>query len=377
MTVKTTKENRRLERAVFLLCALLVSLPFFQEIVDAQTPPYPPSTFIVGINWDFSTRSTEAQGSDNWSITWADDGELYTAYGDGRGFDPKVSSKLSLGFAKVLGSPPNFSGVNIRSSSGEQMGNGASGKKASGMLMVDGTLYMWVRNADNNGKQCQLAWSNDHANTWAWNNWKFTELGYCAFLNYGQNYAAARDQYVYMYSPNTASAYVETDQVILTRVPKNKISDRNAYEFFKGLDTNGSSTWTSDISQRGSVFDFPGGSHRLDVTYNAPLGRYLMTMRSFAALAGGLNQFSIYDAPEPWGPWTTVYYTEQWQGSVLDKSNGGWGDAQHIPTKWISPDGKTFHLVFAGDDSFSVMKATLTVSLVSAPAVPTSLRTVQ
>jgi len=359
MTVKATKETRRLERAVFLLCALLVSLFFSQEIADAQTPPYPPSAFILGINWDFSTHSTAAPGSDNWSVTWADDGELYTAYGDGWGFNPQVSSKLSLGFAKVLGSPPIFSGVNIRSSSGEQTGNGPSGKKASGMLMVDGTLYLWVRNADNNGKQCQLAWSNDHANTWVWNNWKFTEFGYCAFLNYGQNYAGARDQYVYMYSPNTPSAYAETDQVILTRVPKNDISDRNAYEFFKGLDTNGNSTWTSDITQRGSVFEFPGGSNRLDVTYNAPLGRYLMTMRS-RARAGGLNQFSIYDAPEPWGPWTTVYYTEQWKGGVFDTGSGGWGESQHIPTKWISPDGKIFHLVSAGGDSFSVMKATLT-----------------
>jgi len=37
MMVKATKENRRLKRAVFLLCALLVSLLFSQEIADAQT----------------------------------------------------------------------------------------------------------------------------------------------------------------------------------------------------------------------------------------------------------------------------------------------------------------------------------------------------
>ena len=37
----------------------------------------------------------------------------------------------------------------------ETLGDGAKGKKASGMLMVDGVLYMWVRNAGNS----QLAWS--------------------------------------------------------------------------------------------------------------------------------------------------------------------------------------------------------------------------
>ncbi len=99
-----------------------------------------------------------------------------------------------------------------------------------------------------------------------------------------------------------------------------------------------------------------------------------MTMRS-QAHKGGLNQFSIYDAPEPWGPWTTVFYTEQWQGGVLSTGNGGWGESQHIPTKWISPDGKTFHLVFAGDDSFSVMKATLTTATaLSIPEPPLNLR---
>lgn len=102
----------------------------------------------------------------------------------------------------------------------------------------------------------------------------------------------------------------------------------------------------------------------MDVTYNGPIGRYLMTMRS-RAKNGGRNQFSIYDAPEPWGPWTTVYYTENWEGSVLSKSSKGWGESQHIPSKWISADGKTFYLVFSGDDSLSVRQATITVPMPS------------
>ncbi len=31
--------------------------------------------------------------------------------------------------------------------------------------MVNGILYMWVRNVDLNGNQSQLAWSSDHAVT--------------------------------------------------------------------------------------------------------------------------------------------------------------------------------------------------------------------
>ena len=36
----------------------------------------------------------KALDSDNWPITWGDDDQLYTAYGDGRGFEPFVKTKL-------------------------------------------------------------------------------------------------------------------------------------------------------------------------------------------------------------------------------------------------------------------------------------------
>jgi hypothetical protein len=316
-------------------------------------PHYAPNLAITGIEWAPASNIIRlAEGSDNWPVTWGDDDELYTAYGDGWGFDPKVPHKLSLGFAKISGSPPAIAGVNIRSS-GEQTGDGRSGKKASGMLMVNGTLYMWVRNADNNGNQCQLAWSSDHAENWNWSGWKFEQLGYCAFLNFGKNYSGARDQYIYMYSPNTSSAYVETDEMILARVLVDQITVQSAYEFFRGFDSNNNPLWTKDFAQRGSVLVFPGGINRLDATYDAPLNRYLLTLRSRAS-GGGVDQVSIHSSPEPWGPWTTIFYTEDWD---VDP-----GESQHIPSKWIGSDGRTFYMVFSGNDSFSVRKGTLILS---------------
>ncbi len=327
--------------------------PFLEPICQsiANGAPYPHSEVITSLIWaDASTVVHQADGSDNWPITWADDGEQYTAYGDGWGFEPRVPGKLSLGFAKVTGGPPGV-GVNIRSSSGEQVGDGRSGKKASGMLTVNGTLYVLVRNADNNGQQSQLAWSSDHGASWTWSTRKFAELGYPCFLNFGQNYAGARDGYAYVYSPDTPSAYNEADTVVLARVPIERITDRGAYEFYAGADARGEPAWSGDIGQRKAVFAFPGGCNRIDVTYNAPLKRYLMVMRS-RAQASGRNQFSIYDAPEPWGPWTTIFYTENWD---IDP-----GESAHVPAKWISADGKTCHLVFAGSDSFAVRRFTLT-----------------
>jgi hypothetical protein len=64
--------------------------------------------------------------------------------------------------------------------------------------------------------------------------------------------------------------------------------------------------------------------------------------------------FAVYDVPEPWGPWTTALFTEQW-----DVGPGEHGD---FPAKWMSQDGRTLHLVFSGDDCFSIRKATIKLS---------------
>jgi hypothetical protein len=153
----------------------------------AQTPPsapYPPSPVIRQIVWSpKDTIIRKAHDSDNWPLTWADDDALYTAYGDGSGFEPFVPEKLSLGLARVTGMPPAFTGENLRAPSLEQRGAGKNGRKASGMLCVEGTLYLWARNATNS----QLAWSEDHGANWHWADWKFTNSFGCpSFLNFGR-----------------------------------------------------------------------------------------------------------------------------------------------------------------------------------------------
>ncbi len=114
--------------------------------VEARRAPYPPSPVIKNVTWaPVASIVRKARGGDNWPITWADDGNLYTAYGDGNGFEPGIAEKLSLGFARVEGGPEEFTGLNIRSATGERKGAGKAGKKASGMLMIDGILYMWAQ----------------------------------------------------------------------------------------------------------------------------------------------------------------------------------------------------------------------------------------
>ncbi|MCB0143368.1 MAG: hypothetical protein KDE50_25950, partial [Caldilineaceae bacterium] len=190
--------------------------------------PYPPSPLILGLHWA-PTSSIEryAGDSDNWTLTWADDGQLYSGYGDGRGWEPKVEEKLSMGYVAVSGNPGAISGVNVRSPDEQPYGGGANGIKASGMLMVDNVLYMWARNVVYKGNGCKLAWSTNHAQNWTWSDWDFPDFGYCAFINFGQNYAGARDGYVYMVTPNGPSAYNAYDDFVLTRVPQAQIRNRS------------------------------------------------------------------------------------------------------------------------------------------------------
>lgn len=120
----------------------------------------------------------------------------------------------------------------------------------------------------------------------------------------------------------------------------------------------GKPVWTADVHKRGAVFAHTDACLRSAMTYNAGLCRYLCWQqvpqpkghkdRGDTRFDGG---FGVYDAPEPWGPWTTAYFTL--------KRDIGPGEHGDFPARWMSPDGRTLHLVFSGDDAFSVRRATV------------------
>ena len=144
------------------------------------------------------------------------------------------------------------------------------------------------------------------------------------------------------------------------RVPKDKLHERAAWEFFARLDGD-EPQWTSEVSRRGAVFTHEDACLRSAMTYCAPLQRYLWWQqlpqpkgaadRGDTRFSGG---FAIYDAPNPWGPWTTAYFTPKW--------DVGPGEHADFPAKWMSADGRSLYLVFSGDDAFSVREAKVKLS---------------
>jgi len=259
--------------------------------------PCPPSPIIRAWRWvPPETVVRLAPGSDNWPMTWLADGTLLTAYGDGRGFAPFLKEKLSLGLAYLRGVPPLLEGINLRAPTIESRGDGPKGPKASGLLAVEGKVYLWARNTAN----ARLAWSADRGVTWTWANWRFTNSFGCpTFLNCGPDYAGARDSFVYVLSPDHDSAYALADRFVLARVPKDRVAEREAYEFLVKTEADGSPRWSKDMRERGAVLTHPGKCYRSGLSYHTRLERYFWCQtipRKGQPEGGGL---AIYDAPAP------------------------------------------------------------------------------
>jgi hypothetical protein len=106
------------------------------------------------------------------------------------------------------------------------------------------------------------------------------------------------------------------------------------------------------------------------VSYNPGLGRFIMGNYAFTDADGKpmpyhqgcptwdsekqKSQLTLFEAPDPWGPWSLFYQDDNWGVS------GGYQPS--FPTKWMSSDGKTMWMVYSGseeDYNFTIQKLTL------------------
>lgn len=286
--------------------------------------------------------------------------------GDGGGFGgTNNAGRVGLGVARIEGTAENFVGYNVFGGMKAEVPVSFTGK-SNGMLSINGTLYMSVTE-EGKWLRLKIGRSTDHGRTWTFTSddrmshagWHFAEpdgaFSDLSFLTFGRGYQDARDSYVYAYSPEDRAKDPDgtrSKAIGMFRVPKDQIVRRSAYEYFMGLDGSGRPRWTPDITKRRPVFNDPNGvGWGLRVAYSPGLDRYLLT--AWHSKSGG---WGIFDAPEPWGPWSTVAYYDCWIDSTFK-----FGFT--FPQKWMSADAKTMYMIFSGTDvydSFNVIKATLT-----------------
>lgn len=352
--------------------AALLAFIVFTATAFGQQSPYPKSPVIKSVEFNWSTHMRLATGSDNWPVTWADDDQQYAVWGDGGGFGGTNGiGRASFGVARIEGNWHDFKPVNIWGGYQTENSHNLIGK-SYGIVCIDKVLYMWVGMLETKTdpfKEVKVAHSNDHGATWQFTDWSLTrEDGVMmpTYCNFGKNYEGARDEFVYSYlirfqsyeGPDDYADKVDwlncqkPGVIDLVRVSKNKLLDRDAYTFFAGM-KNGKPTWTKDIDERKPVFENPAGvGWCMNVSYNAGLKRYILTTEHTETHRGNIG---IFDAPEPWGPWTTVCYEEKWGDGHIPLNSFFW----NFSNKWASPDGRSFSLIFTGrkeNDSFNLVR---------------------
>ena len=92
------------------------------------------------------------------------------------------------------------------------------------------------------------------------------------------------------------------------------------------------------------MFTYTANCRRSDVVYNPGIRRYLLTLAYNAA-----GDWGIFDAPEPWGPWTVVFHNDTSKSAAgTDAWEVPGTHGYRLPAKWISPDGLTMSLIFSG-----------------------------
>lgn len=321
--------------------------------------PFPGSPVIAGLEFDFSTHRREASGSDNWPLTWAEDGHQYTAWGDGFGFEESAGFKVSLGFSRIEGGPTGYTGHDVFL--GDPTGSGRTfDAKSIGVLTVRGDLYAWIAPGSEaaHWRRARLYKSEDHGASWSFTGVEFTRadgFGYPWFLQAGRNYSAAEDNFVYSYFTEIQDGRWDAQrpgEIVLARVPLGAIEQQSRYRFFAGLDEEGAPVWSPDPSDRRPVIRDPNGLLRGSAIYVPSMDRYLVFLNHSADASGNV---ALFDAPDPWGPWTTVFYEFRWGGPEIPPTTFYW----NFSPKWFDRDGRDFVLVFSGtgeNDSWNTVQ---------------------
>jgi hypothetical protein len=394
------------------------------QTIDVATPAastggdaaYCPSTVISGMTWNWSTGFNQQNASDLWPATWGADGNTYFFWGDGQGFfgsTDNSSDKTSFGISKLAASAPapgsipgliTSDAINLYGGTNPVHPSTIHGK-ANGLIAIGSNFYALggiYEEGDSGGpygepNHYEIVYSIGNAYSWVDNgtNWQFcsnntSSTGFCpvSFVNFGPGNADAIDDYVYLLG-STEENFIGSGGscgcTYLARVPNDQLLTKSAYQVYSGIDASGNPQWSSNWSEMQPIF-VDNGPRPLPISkvvYNSVLKR-------FVGVGQGLvNQDAFYDAPNPWGPWTSIGY----YNSNLDNS-GGWGnlgttsfeggvsgDALGINfiNAWTSSDGLTMWATFSSDgyassgaylaalqgqrmDSFSLVSVTLNLA---------------
>ena len=307
---------------------------------------------------------------DTWTATWADDGDIYSTVDDF--YCDSVKSNLAL-FRFKGDDPMNLERelINPMSEYGSicQLDRDSLAWKASGLICVDGALYMFVsrhgypwlyKPAPYNNRQTaedgSIIKSLDYGKTWTrtaeenMNNPMFSGRRFASgfFIEYGKDIedtANGSDKYVYAIAND--GYWNNGSDIILGRVLKTKLPDLNArdWEFYisdgkGGMDDK---SWTKDMNKAVPVLSDSSRIGMSAVTYIPHLKRYVLAQWyfPFGNFCGATAVWSFRQAPAPWGPWSEPVSNREFT------DEGFYNPC--ILSKFIAEDGSSSYITVAGD----------------------------
>jgi hypothetical protein len=389
--------SHRLRSLFGLLWVALACSDAVDESTDQpEPPPAEPPPADLRITWDPQSQMVQvpsSRGCDSWTPTWAADGNLYTAFGDCR--PQGVPQKIGMGFGRISGDAAytaSFTAVPTGDASDwddaatgagvEALGDSSASEKPAGMLEADGRLWYWIRNIGPAGTGVRLKFSDNHTTStpsFTWASWSLAEIGYASFVQYGQSYAGGPADYVYAVIPMSSaasgavsnSAYNLVPGFSLIRGSRVDLTRQESWEHFCG--SAAGPAWCPEPTSATPIFVQPDTrfTPRAGMSWNPGLGRYMLSLvydptpatpNEGTRFHGGL---AVLVSSQPWGPWQSVFSSgsETWPGGTSTPGCGStaWGSGERadIPTKYLSPDGKTFFLFFSGGDCLSIARGVL------------------
>jgi hypothetical protein len=330
--------------------------------------PFPSSRVITGVRWTSARYDPPRnQAGDILATAWADDGNLYTLMDDGGTDVPRAGALWRQSFARITGMPPRLKFQHIGNpfvppphtwaeiQRAPKVWRGPLGEfYSTGFTAIDHVFYAtqaanwnWTANAPFQGL-AGIAYSRDRGQTWSFANKAFpAPLGNLDWVARGRD-GPHPDGYAYAIASerefNASTLFVGRSLPDVASV-----TDPSNWQWVAGWQPWGDKqfpAWSSSLPAAVAVLSWPNHITYPQMSYDAPLGRYLLTFTYSYGLdppAAWQNgaELVILESKHPWGPFSFVG-----RAGYFGPSNG-YGPG--FPLKWISRNGRDLWLKWSAN----------------------------